>query len=251
MLKGCQVFLAHVTIKETEDKLKENDLRMYRQFEIFPEVSPEDLPARPPYRLASSEMKRLSEQLQKLSDKGFIRPSSSSWGAPVLFIKKRDGSFRMCIDYRELNKLTVITSFEYWKKIFRKWHSELSMVIRVHVIAILFVTTAHGDIMDSWKFFRFLGHMIDSQGIHVDLAKIKSIKGRAYPKAPTDIRQLLIMTIGLDLPKQILNAQTEAWKTENIKNENVRGMIRKDIPKEKLEPYADGTLCLNSRSWLP
>ncbi|GJW81001.1 hypothetical protein Tco_0144976 [Tanacetum coccineum] len=56
------------------------------------------------------------------------------------------------------------------------------------------------------------------------------------------------MTIGLDLPKQILNAQTEAWKTENIKNENVRGMIRKDIPKEKLEPYADGTLCLNSRT---
>ncbi|GJV50812.1 putative reverse transcriptase domain-containing protein [Tanacetum coccineum] len=61
----------------------------------------------------------------------------------------------------------------------------------------------------------------------------------------------LVMTIGLDLPKQILNAQTEARKPENIKNENVRGMIRKDIPKEKLEPHADGTLCLNSRSWLP
>ncbi|GKE16343.1 putative reverse transcriptase domain-containing protein [Tanacetum coccineum] len=59
------------------------------------------------------------------------------------------------------------------------------------------------------------------------------------------------MTIGLDLPKQILNAQTEAQKPENLKNEDVGGMIRKDIPKEKLEPRTDGTLCLNGRSWLP
>nr|GFC09992.1 putative reverse transcriptase domain-containing protein [Tanacetum cinerariifolium] len=63
--------------------------------------------ARAPYRLAPSRMKDLSEQLKELSDKGFIRHSSSPWGALVLFVKKRNGSFRMCIDYQELNKLTV------------------------------------------------------------------------------------------------------------------------------------------------
>ncbi|GKC60168.1 hypothetical protein Tco_1087766 [Tanacetum coccineum] len=94
----------------------------------FPEVFLEDLPELPPprqvefcidlipgaalvacasYRLASSEMKELSKQLQEFLEKGFIRPSSSPWGAPVLFVKKKDGSFQMCIDYRELNKLTI------------------------------------------------------------------------------------------------------------------------------------------------
>ncbi|GJV21164.1 putative reverse transcriptase domain-containing protein [Tanacetum coccineum] len=61
----------------------------------------------------------------------------------------------------------------------------------------------------------------------------------------------LVMTIGLDLPKRILEAQIEALKPENLKNEDVGGMIRKDIPKEKLEPRADRTLCLNDKSWLP
>ncbi|GJY25912.1 putative reverse transcriptase domain-containing protein, partial [Tanacetum coccineum] len=94
----------------------------------FPEVFPEELPglppprqvefridlvpgaapvARAPYRLAPSEMRELSVQLQELLEKGFIRSSSSPWGAPVLFVKKKDGSCRMCIDYRELNKLTI------------------------------------------------------------------------------------------------------------------------------------------------
>ncbi|GKE89971.1 putative reverse transcriptase domain-containing protein, partial [Tanacetum coccineum] len=58
------------------------------------------------------------------------------------------------------------------------------------------------------------------------------------------------MTIGLNLPKQILEAQIDAQKPENLKKEDVGGMIRKDIPKEKLEPRADGTLCLNGRNWL-
>ncbi|XP_017979813.1 PREDICTED: RNA-directed DNA polymerase homolog [Theobroma cacao] len=60
-----------------------------------------------PYRMALIELKELKEQLQKLLDKGFIRPSVSTWGAPLLFVKKKDGSVRLCIDYRELNKATM------------------------------------------------------------------------------------------------------------------------------------------------
>ncbi|GKG44697.1 hypothetical protein Tco_0486135, partial [Tanacetum coccineum] len=65
------------------------------QIDLIPGAMPV---ARAPYRLALPEMKELPEQLQELSEKGFIRPSSSPWGAPVLFVKKKDGSFRMCID---------------------------------------------------------------------------------------------------------------------------------------------------------
>jgi ribulose bisphosphate carboxylase small subunit len=60
-----------------------------------------------PYRMASSKLKELKEQLQELLDKGFIRPSISLWGALMLFVKKKDGSMRMCIDYRELNNMTI------------------------------------------------------------------------------------------------------------------------------------------------
>ncbi|GKF75180.1 hypothetical protein Tco_0224624 [Tanacetum coccineum] len=107
MQKGCPVFLAHVTTKEIEDKSEKKRLEDVPIVRDFPEVFPEDLPARTPYRLTPSKMKELPEQLKELSDKGFIRPSSSPWGAPVLFVKKKDGLFRMCIDYWELNKLTV------------------------------------------------------------------------------------------------------------------------------------------------
>ncbi|GKB21114.1 hypothetical protein Tco_0855037, partial [Tanacetum coccineum] len=79
-----------------------------RQVEFRIDLVPSLAPvARAPYRLAQSEMKELSDQLQELSDKGFIRPSSSPWRAPVLFVKKKDGSFQICIEYRELNKMTV------------------------------------------------------------------------------------------------------------------------------------------------
>ncbi|GKB64171.1 putative reverse transcriptase domain-containing protein [Tanacetum coccineum] len=124
MEKGSQLFLAHVMEKEPSEK-RLQDVPVIRDFlEVFPDDLPRLPPprqvefrielipgaapvARAPYRLASSEMKELSDQLKELSEKGFIRPSSSPWAAPVLFVKKKDKTLRMCIDYRELNKLTV------------------------------------------------------------------------------------------------------------------------------------------------
>ncbi|GJW70026.1 putative reverse transcriptase domain-containing protein [Tanacetum coccineum] len=97
--RGCHLFLAHVTKKKSKEKRLE-DVPVIRD---FPKVFPEELPYLPSPR----QMRELSVQLQELLEKGFIRPSLSSWGALVLFVKKKDGSFRMCIDYCELNKLTV------------------------------------------------------------------------------------------------------------------------------------------------
>ncbi|GJQ92201.1 putative reverse transcriptase domain-containing protein [Tanacetum coccineum] len=261
MLKGCQVFLAHVTTKETKDKSEKKRLEDVPIVRNFPEVFPEDLP----------------DQLQELSNKGFIRPSSSPWGAPVLFVKKKDGSFRMCIDYRELNKLTVKNRYPlpriddlfdqlqgssvYSKIDLRSGYHQLR--VREEDIPKTAFKTRYGhyefqvmpfgltnapavfmDLMNRVckpfldkfvivfiddiliysknkkeheehlkailellkkeelyaKFSKcefwlpkvqFLGHVIDSQGIHVDPAKIESIKDWASPKTPTEIRQFL------------------------------------------------------------
>ena len=72
--------------------------------EIVPGIVPM---SRAPYRMTPRELKELKSQLQELLDKGFIRPSVSPWGSPVLFVKKKDDTLRMCIDYQKINKVTV------------------------------------------------------------------------------------------------------------------------------------------------
>nr|GEY64010.1 hypothetical protein [Tanacetum cinerariifolium] len=121
---GSYLFVAQVIEKEPAERRLEDVPVIYK----FPDMFPEDFLGLPPprqlefeielvpgaayvarasYRLAPLEMKELAKQLQVLSDKGFIRPSSSPWVPPMLFVKKKDGLFHMCIDYRELNKLTI------------------------------------------------------------------------------------------------------------------------------------------------
>ncbi|GKE18181.1 putative reverse transcriptase domain-containing protein [Tanacetum coccineum] len=174
-----------------------------------------------------SKLQELSTQLQELSDKGFIRPSSSPWGAPVLFVKKKDGSFWMCIDYRELNKLTVKNQYPLsridalfdqlqWSRVYSKidlrsgYHQ-----LRVREEDILKKNLGHAmskeeqaehlklilELLKKEELYakfskcefwllkvQFLGHVIDSEGIHVDPAKIESIKDWASPKTPTEIQ---------------------------------------------------------------
>ncbi|GJV69920.1 putative reverse transcriptase domain-containing protein [Tanacetum coccineum] len=236
MAKGCQVFLAQISAKKEEDKSERKQIKDVPIVRDFPEVFPEDLPglpparpvefqidlipgaapvARAPYRLAPSEMKELPEQLQELSDKGFIRRSSSPWGAPVLFVKKKDGSFRMCIDYRKLNKLTVKNRYPlsriddlfdqlqgssiYSRIDLRSGYHQLrdEKEHEEHLKAILELLKkeqlyAKFSKCEFWiPKVQFLGHVIDSRGIHVDPAKIESIKDLASPKTPTEICQFL------------------------------------------------------------
>nr|GFC97375.1 putative reverse transcriptase domain-containing protein [Tanacetum cinerariifolium] len=148
------------------------------QIDLIPGAAPV---AQAPYRLTPPEMKELSEQLKELSDKGFIRPSSSPWGAPILFVKKKDGSFRMCIDYRELNKLTVKNRYPLPRieDLFDQLqgssvYSKIDLRSGYHQLRV-----------------QFLGHVIIREGIHVDSAKIESIKDWESPKSPTEIRQFL------------------------------------------------------------
>nr|GEY67498.1 putative reverse transcriptase domain-containing protein [Tanacetum cinerariifolium] len=286
------------------------------QIDLVPGAAPV---ARVPYRLALSEMKELPDQLKELADKGFIRPSSSPWGAPVLFVKKKDGSIRTCIDYQELNKLTVKNRYpllriddlfdqpqgssvyskidlrsgyhqlrvreeDVLKTAFRTRYGHYEFQVMplclTNAPAVFidlmnqvckpyldkFMTVFIEDILiysknkqeheehlklilkllkkeqlyakfpkcDFWiPKVQFLSHVIDSQGIYMDPVKIKSIKDWVSPRTATE---------------QILETQTEAMKQENLKSEDVGGMLienskdPKKPKKEKLEPRTDGTL---------
>ncbi|GJY65340.1 putative reverse transcriptase domain-containing protein [Tanacetum coccineum] len=282
-------------MEKKSDEKRLEDIPVVRE---FPKVFPEDLPGLPPirqvefqidlipraelvaqapYRLAPSEMQELSDQLQELADRGFIRPSTSPWGAPVLFVKKKDESFRMCIDYRELNKLTVKNRYPlpriddlfdqlqgssvYSKIDLRSGYHQLRVrdedipktafrmryehyefqvmpfcltnapVVFMDLINRVckpyldkFVIVFINDILiysckkeehanhlriilellkkdklyakfskcDFWiSIVQFLGHVIDSQGIHVDPAKIEAVKNWASPTTPIEIHQFL------------------------------------------------------------
>ncbi|GKC94091.1 putative reverse transcriptase domain-containing protein [Tanacetum coccineum] len=173
--RGCPIFLAQVTKKEIKNELEEKRL--------------EDV-------LAPTELQELSTQLQELYDKGFIRPSSSPWGAPVLFVKKKDGSFRMCINYHELNKLTAKNRYPlpriddlfdllqgsrvYSKIDLRSGYHQL----RVQEEDISKTTEEHAEHL---KLILELLKKEEFEGINVDPVKIGSIKDWASPKASTDI----------------------------------------------------------------
>nr|GEZ21237.1 putative reverse transcriptase domain-containing protein [Tanacetum cinerariifolium] len=269
---GSCLFVAQVVEKETIKRRLEDVPVICK----FPDVFPEVLPGLPPPRQVEFEIE-LVPRAAPVAHKGFIRPSSSSWGAPVLFVKKKDASFRMCIDYRELNKLTIknryplprvddlfdqLQGLSVYSKIDLRFGYHQLRVREKHIPITAF-RTRYGhyefqvmpfgltnaplvfmDLMNrvcrpfldkfvivfiddilidsknkeeheehlriilellqkeklyakfsKYEFWldslKFLGHVINSQGVHVDPVKVEAIKSWTAPKSPTEVRRFL------------------------------------------------------------
>ncbi|GJZ95532.1 putative reverse transcriptase domain-containing protein [Tanacetum coccineum] len=184
--RGCQVFIAQVMEKKLDEKRLE-DISVVKE---FLEVIPEDLPGLLPVR------QELSDQLQELADRGFIRPNTSPWGDLVLFVKKKDGSFRMCyhqlrVRYEDIPNTAFRTRYRHYE--FQVMPFNLTNAPAVFMDLMnrekLYAKLSKCDF---WiNIMQFLGHVIDSQGIHVDPTKIEAVKNWTSPTTPTEIRQFL------------------------------------------------------------
>nr|GEU64094.1 putative reverse transcriptase domain-containing protein [Tanacetum cinerariifolium] len=410
LLKGCPIFLAHVTTKEAEDKTKEKRLKDVPIVQDFPEVFPEDLPGSSVY--SKIDLRSGYHQLRVWEEdipKNALRTRYEHYefqvmlfgltNAPAVFIDLMNW---VCKPYLDKFVIVFIDDILIYSKNKQEHKEHLKLILELLKKEQLYAKFSKCEF---WiPKIQFFGYVIDSQGIHVDPANIKSIKDWASPKTTTEIRQFLglagyyrrfiegfskiarsmteltqkklkfkwgdkqeeafqgkmiaygsrklkvheknytthdlelgavvfalkiwrhylygtkctvftdhkslqhildqkelnmrqrrwlellsdndckicyhpgkanvvadalsqkerikplrvhalVMTIGLDLPRQILEAQTEAMKLENLKSEDVGGMLIENLKdpenprKEKLEPHADETLCLNNRSW--
>nr|GEZ44503.1 hypothetical protein [Tanacetum cinerariifolium] len=264
------------------------------QIDLVPGAAPV---ARAPYRLTPAKMKELSTQLQELSDRGFIRPRSRVYSKidprssyhhlrvrqediPKTAFRNRYGHYefhvmpfgltnapavfmnlmnRVCKPYLDRFVIVFIDDILIYSKNKKEHEGHLKLILKLLKEEELYAK------FSKCKFWlsevQFLGHVIDSEGIHVDPVKIEAIKDWESPKTSTEIRQFLVYCdashkgLGTFLKqkekviayasrqlKKILNAQSKARKEENFLNEDLQGMIN------KLEPRADRTLCLNKQS---
>nr|GEU59036.1 retrotransposon protein, putative, Ty3-gypsy subclass [Tanacetum cinerariifolium] len=237
--------------------------------------------ARAPYQLASSEMKELSEQLQELFDKGFIRPSSSPWGAPI---DLRSGYHQLRVREQDIPKTAFRTRYGHYEfqvmsfglinahAVFMdlmnrvcKPYLDKFVIVFIHDILIYSKDKKeheehlkrHSCGSSQDRIYQRLGISLDTDGdppIFRSCWLLQKCANSGFTRGKRRLCGLLsCVTQGfrccIDIERK--EAQIKALKPENLKSEDVGGMIRKDIPKEKLEPRADGTLCLNDRSWLP
>nr|GEW96472.1 putative reverse transcriptase domain-containing protein [Tanacetum cinerariifolium] len=286
-----------------EKKYDEKGLEDIPVVSEFPKVFPEELPglppvrqiefqielvpgaapvARAPYRLSPSEMKELSNQLQELADRGFIRPSTSPWGAHVLCVKKKDGSFRMCIDYQELNKITIKNCYPL--PMIDDLFDQLQALPEGNDNFVAYCDASHHGLravlVQRENVISYASQQLkpreENYTIHdLELGAVKELNMRQrrwlelladydceiryHPRKanvvadalsrkerikPLRVRSLVI-TIHPKLPSQILETQTEAIKEENIKAENLQGMDK------TFEIRPDGTFYIKNRSWLP
>ncbi|GJY22085.1 putative reverse transcriptase domain-containing protein [Tanacetum coccineum] len=250
--RGSQLFLVHVTEKETSERRLEDvpiicdfpkvfpddlsRLPLSRQVEFRIDLVPEAaLVARAPYRLASSELKELSDQLKELSEKEFIRPSSSPWGAPVLFVKKKDGSFHIFIEgfsliAKPLTKLTQENKKYEWGED----EDEAFQMLKHKLCSAPILALPEG----SEDFVVYCDASIKGFGAVLMQREKANVVADALSRKerekPIRVRAL-VMTIYPDLSERILKAQTEAMKEERVIAEKQYLHQQPEIPELKWE----------------
>ncbi|XP_075515399.1 uncharacterized protein LOC142550043 [Primulina tabacum] len=218
---GCTSFLALVSDVNRDSNVQLQNIEVVQEYS---DVFADDVPGLPPDR-------------EELLDKGFIRPSSSPWGALVLFVKKKDGSLRLCIDYRELNKT-------------RELHREhLRIVLQTLKEKQLYAKLKKCEF---WlEQMAFLGHIVSKEGIAVDPSKIEAIKQWSIPKTVSEyflvVLRILLYT---DASKQGLGAvlmqrgKVIAYASRQLKE------YEKNYPTHDLELAAVKELNMRQRRWL-
>ncbi|XP_027150224.1 uncharacterized protein LOC113750452 [Coffea eugenioides] len=239
LYKGAQGFLAFL-INAPCDQVKLEDVPVVREFsDIFPEelktlpperevkfkidLVPGTAPiSKTPYRMSPAELKELKIQLQDLLEKVFDRESDSPWGAPVLFVKKNDGSLRLCIDYRGLNEITIKNKYPLplidslfdqlqGSRVFKKYLDQFVVIFIDDILIYSKTREEHVKHLEmvlqilrehKWyaKFSKcefwleeisFLGHKVSKDGIAVDPAKVEAVTMWKQPETPTEVRSFL------------------------------------------------------------
>ncbi|GJU51321.1 putative reverse transcriptase domain-containing protein [Tanacetum coccineum] len=272
MAKGCQIFLAQISAKKEEDKSEGNNckrsiLELLKKEKLYAKFSKcefwipkvqflghviDNRGLAGYYRRFIEGFSKIAKSMTKLTQKGI----KFDWGekeenafqlikqklcsAPILALPEGSEDFVVYCNASYKGLGDVLMQRE-------KVIAYASRQLKIHEKNYTTHDLELGSVVFALKIWR---HYLYGTKCTVEanvVADALSLKERIEPLRV----RALVMTIGLDLPKQILEAQIEALKPENLENEDVGGMIRNDIPKEKLEPRADGTLCLNGRSWLP
>ncbi|GJU13595.1 hypothetical protein Tco_1135991 [Tanacetum coccineum] len=207
MQRRFPIFLAHVTAKEVEDKSEKNDATLGAYLKVS---------TRAPYQLAPSEMKELSEQLKELSDKGFIRPSSSPWGTPVLFVKKERiipayVATNPCIT-REGSKDFIAycdASRKVWAFVLLQRENG-SDFLCIRQLKIHEMELSYNHDLDNLELVVFALKILETTLFNMELSiPVFKISRQERTKPPLRVSSLVMGLLAWIFPKQILNAQTE------------------------------------------